>query len=126
MGQGSQAANTPMAFGKQSEAQAEAISEILPGRLYLGSAEAAHQVDLLKTLGIKNVVNCTEMRPFHPNEFAQHACPVSDSPSQDIAQHFDEVMRYATRDETHARPTDGRMCTARVLSCSGRSDRALC
>eukprot|EP00966_Prymnesium_polylepis_P258160 5963261-Prymnesium_polylepis.1 len=82
-------------FGKQADAQASSITEIISSRLFIGSAEAAHQVDLLRGLGIKNVVNCTEMRPFHPGEFAQHACPVSDSPREDISQYFDEVRQRA-------------------------------
>mmetsp|Transcript_46901 Transcript_46901/g.130283 ORF Transcript_46901/g.130283 Transcript_46901/m.130283 type:complete len:228 (+) Transcript_46901:147-830(+) len=81
-------------FGKQADAQASSITEIISSRLFIGSAEAAHQVDLLRGLGIKNVVNCTEMRPFHPGEFAQHACPVSDSPREDISQYFDEAVKW--------------------------------
>ena len=70
------------------------ISEIMPARLFIGSAEAAHQVELLKGLGIKNVVNCTEMRSFHPESFAHHTCAVADSPREDIGAHFDDVVKW--------------------------------
>jgi hypothetical protein len=73
--------------------ESNAVSEILPW-LFVGSAEAANQVGLLRSLGIRNVVNCTSMRPFYPKEFAHHSIEVEDSPRADIAAHFDEAVRW--------------------------------
>ena len=74
----------------------EDISEVLPNRLYIGTAAAAESLTLLRGLRIGGLVNCTE----NPNEpcadrvDAYLVIPVDDQPHINIGRHFDAAAEW--------------------------------
>ena len=71
------------------------ISEVLPNRLYIGTAAAAESLTLLRGLRIGGLVNCTE----NPNEPCADrvdylVIPVDDQPHINIGRHFDAAAEW--------------------------------
>lgn len=63
-------------------------SEILPGRVWLGSFDNASRVELLKAMGITHILNCVcNCQPLYKNSFVYHT--VSSSPPN-----FDECGEF--------------------------------
>jgi protein-tyrosine phosphatase len=74
--------------------EANTLSEIIPGKLYLGN----WQVALNLPSHIKHVVNMT---PFIPNFHSWYSkniiyfsCPIYDVPESNIVQHFDDIYHF--------------------------------
>jgi len=75
---------------------AKQVSEILPG-LWLGNREAACNLALLRRLGIGACVNVTDQPTLHPDHLLHLHVPVQDSPTTDIAGHFDRVVPWVRK-----------------------------
>ncbi|CAI2381437.1 unnamed protein product [Moneuplotes crassus] len=63
--------------------------------LFLGNSYAAHNKDLLDSLGITHILNVTNRidNKFKRN-FKYHTIPVEDAASEDIKSHFTEAIEF--------------------------------
>ena len=69
------------------------INSILDRRLYLGNRFAASALDILKSLGVTHVVNCSLEQPnFFPNDLIYYNCNLRDSLTEQIE--FEGPLRF--------------------------------
>ena len=63
------------------------VDAILPGKLYLGDAEAASSLPLLRRLTVTHILNAAEELPdyFPEGPFIYHRCELFDDPVQPVA-----------------------------------------
>ena len=82
------------------------ISEIITDFLYLGNQMNSENLELLKSLKITHVINCTNnIRNSFPHDFRYHRVPIYDDYDQHIEQYFDDCFRFIN----HCRKTGGRI-----------------
>ena len=81
---------------KESDIYDCQISEVLPG-LFLGSSRDAENLELLKGLQIKTIINISTTLPCcfeNENIFEYRRLPCHDSPGQNIVQYFETTFEY--------------------------------
>ena len=71
--------------------------------IWLGNVNAARDADGLRRAGVTHIINCAALQcpSFFPHDFAYTSLALTDTPSQNILQHFAETsacMRDARRD----------------------------
>ena len=71
--------------------------------VWLGNVNAARDADGLRRAGVTHIINCAALQcpSFFPHDFAYTSLALTDTPSQNILQHFAETsacMRDARRD----------------------------
>lgn len=69
-------------------------NEILPGKLYIGDWEIAHNVAALEALGITHVLTICDEKPSLPSKITNKVILLSDSISQNIYRHFYESIEF--------------------------------
>merc|ERR1712228_457598 len=88
---------------KQCKNNDDCPSEIIPNQLYLGNIHHALNLDILKTIKITHIVNCTQSieNKFESNGLRYIRVPVNDKRSVSILPYFVAAIRFieAVRDE---------------------------
>eukprot|EP01117_Protostelium_nocturnum_P012239 TRINITY_DN44_c2_g1_i2.p1 TRINITY_DN44_c2_g1~~TRINITY_DN44_c2_g1_i2.p1 ORF type:complete len:611 (-),score=157.36 TRINITY_DN44_c2_g1_i2:144-1976(-) len=70
-------------------------SEIIEGKLFLGSVNCAQSFYVMKRLGITHIVSVIrEHSPFYPSDFKYHVVEADDTSSFDISKSFDESHSF--------------------------------
>ncbi|KAL9657533.1 hypothetical protein ABK040_000961 [Willaertia magna] len=74
----------------------KSICEIIPNKLYLGSAFGANNLQELKKIGITSILNITkDIENYFPNEFIYKNIFILDNPfSTKIENHLDEALEF--------------------------------
>jgi protein-tyrosine phosphatase len=73
---------------------------IIPGRIYLGAASNAMDIDQLAQLGITAILNCasgsclTNIEYYNDKDFAYHEFDARDALDYDMSQHLDETIAF--------------------------------
>ena len=62
--------------------------------VFIGSYHPAANKALLEAHGITHVCCCIDVRPRFPDQFKYVTLPADDSPTYNIAQHFDKTFRF--------------------------------
>ena len=63
--------------------------------IYSSSQDAARDLELLRKHGITHVVNAaTAIANFYPEHFTYLAISILDIPTQNLRQHFEEVLLF--------------------------------
>ena len=76
---------------------AYSIAEIdkINEKVFLGNAEAQKKKDVLKTIGVTNIlVIGKELKIFHPNDFVYHRIEIDDDEKADILKYFNETFDF--------------------------------
>ncbi|CAF1279270.1 unnamed protein product [Adineta ricciae] len=94
----------------------EAPSQILP-HLFLGSYLCTRNKDELLKLGVKYIVNLTDLPNLYVDSFVYLQRPVKDSSSEDILPLFDEIFNFIDQ----ATPT-----SACLIHCQMGASRSPC
>eukprot|EP00056_Hartaetosiga_gracilis_P017614 m.7863 g.7863 ORF g.7863 m.7863 type:complete len:368 (+) comp5928_c0_seq1:114-1217(+) len=84
-----------LVFGTDSFSDSEFPSEIIEGKLYLGSWATASQLPVLQHLGISHIVNATQTcdSPFK-DDMTYIQCPIDDAVGEDIGSYFDQSLEF--------------------------------
>lgn len=69
------------------------MSEIIPDLLYLGNAQIARDLDLLKKLKITHIINLAGKEHF-PSEFLYFKKHFEDDDEEDITKHLDSIFQF--------------------------------
>jgi len=70
------------------------LSEIIPGRLYLGDKENAQNLNTLLQHNITHIVNVTPDVPcFYPQQFTYLQLPVDDN-TEDLTNHLEQAREF--------------------------------
>jgi protein-tyrosine phosphatase len=70
-------------------------SEILEGKLYLGSADDAQDKELLEELGIQRILNCAiEAAEYFPDDFQYLSLGLQDYRSQELEPVFKKSFLF--------------------------------
>jgi protein-tyrosine phosphatase len=71
------------------------ITEIIPKFLYLGNQMNSENLELLKSLKITHILNCTNnIKNLFPNDFKYHRIPIYDDYDQQIDKYFEESIKF--------------------------------
>ena len=71
------------------------ISEIIPNFLYLGNQMNSENLELLKSLKITHIINCTNnIKNSFPHDFKYHRVPIYDDYDQHIDQYFEDCFKF--------------------------------
>jgi len=65
--------------------------------LYLSGRAGAEQAQILNQLGISAIINATPEAPTFPSQFTTLNIPIRDCAGEDISEHFETVVRLASR-----------------------------
>ena len=70
------------------------ISQVVP-QLFIGDIKGAEDLDTLRSHGITHIVQAMGgMSPVFPGKFNYRTLDIVDSPSENIAKHFDSVNSW--------------------------------
>jgi len=74
-------------------ASAQGISEIIPGKLYLGSEKDAQDLEELSRLGITHILNVTPQKNRHEKSFTYMRIAIEDGGDQ-IGRYFEQAISF--------------------------------
>jgi len=84
--------NVPVTF---NVGRVESPNEVIPGKLFLGSIYAAHNVPVLKKLGITHILSvCDEHLKIDSQQFVHKVICVDDKSDVDLLARFEEAHNF--------------------------------
>ena len=84
----------PLSSLGRDQSRGDHMNQVLRS-LYIGNKEDAQASSMLKQMGITHVVNATDSLPnYYNHRLKYHQVPVKDSPDANIAQFFDETLKF--------------------------------